>query len=313
MSLQTPTPYFKWLHRLTMAGLFVTIALTCGIGGSITSAEVGMAYPTWPDINGDSLFSMMYSKLASSFGWGSVYEHTHRQAASLTGLLILIMTLLSWFTTGVPKKTRLLTTGSLALVIGQGLLGAVRVLDNDYVVAILHAMGAQLVVLLLVVLAKCTAPDWQREPIAFPKHRVHRLRLWSTVSLVLLFANLFAAASLRHKQGAFEGHLILAVTTAAVLLFLIQQTLTKFRGHKRIRLIARSLAHLLGTQLALGVAAWAFLIGPLASTFTNENTRFIMQSLIATGHLLCGVLVLATVTSLWMEARHRICLAGEAS
>lgn len=306
MSLQETHPYFKWLHRLSVAGVVVTIALTCGIGGTITSAEVGMAYPTWPDINGGSLFSIFYTKLADAFGWGSVVEHTHRQAASLTGLIILAMTLISWFTKGVPAKLRTLTTASLAIVLGQGWLGAARVLDNDYLVAILHALGAQLVVLLLVVLAKCTAPDWHREPMAFPVHRVQRLRLWSGVAIGLLFANLFAAASLRHKQGAFEGHLILAITTSVVVLFLIQQTLTKFRGQKRMRLIARGLAHLLGTQLALGAAAWAFLLGPLIGTFQNEDTRFLMQSLLATGHLLCGILVLASVTSLWMEARHRI-------
>ena len=55
---QSTPPYFPWLHRLSVAGLIVTIALTCGIGGTITSAEVGMAYPTWPDINGSSLFEL---------------------------------------------------------------------------------------------------------------------------------------------------------------------------------------------------------------------------------------------------------------
>ena len=82
--------YFRLLHRLAVAGVVVTIALTIGIGGTITSAEVGMAYPTWPDINGGSLFSIFYGKLADTFGIGSVVEHTHRQAASLTGLTPII-------------------------------------------------------------------------------------------------------------------------------------------------------------------------------------------------------------------------------
>ncbi|MHC4824356.1 MAG: COX15/CtaA family protein [Planctomycetota bacterium] len=308
---QSTPPYFPWLHRLSVAGLIVTIALTCGIGGTITSAEVGMAYPTWPDINGSSLFNMLYGKLANAFGVGSVVEHTHRQAASLTGLLILLLALVSWFTAGVSRRMRMLTTASLLLVTGQGLLGAGRVTENDYLIAILHAVGAQFVVLLLVVMAKCTAPDWHRPPLAFPPHRVARLRLWSGVALVLLFLNLFAAASLRHKQGAFEGHLVLAITTSVVVLFLIQQALTKFRGHKRIARTAKGLAHMLGTQLALGVAAWAFLLGPLVGSFQDDDTRFLMQSLLATAHLLCGILVLNYVTALWMEVRHRV--VGEPS
>jgi hypothetical protein len=299
-------PYFRWLHRLAVIGVVVTIGLTIGIGGTITSAEVGMAYPTWPDINGGSLFSIFYGKLADTFGLGSVVEHTHRQAASLTGLIILLLAGSALFTRGVPKKLRLLAVSCLLIVIAQGLLGASRVLENAYLVAILHAVGAQLVVLLLVILAKQTAPDWHRPVEYFSLPAVQRIRLWSSIALVLLFINLFTAASLRHKQGAFEGHLILAITTASVILYLIRQALTAFRGHKRITLLARSLAHILGTQLALGAAAWAFLLGPLVGSFPDEDTRFLAQSFLATGHLLCGVLVLAVTTALWMEIYFRI-------
>ncbi len=305
-------PYFKWLHRLAVMGVVVTIALTIGIGGTITSAEVGMAYPTWPDINGGSLFSIFYGKLAGAFGWGSVVEHTHRQAASLTGLIILLLAGVALFTKGVPKNLRWLAVASLIIVIAQGLLGASRVLENAYLIAILHALGAQLVVLLLVVLAKQSAPDWHRPIQIFGDDSVKRIRLWSVIALVLLFINLFTAASLRHKQGAFEGHLILAITTAGVILYLIRQALTTFREQKRMSLLARSLAHILGTQLALGAAAWAFLLGPLVGSFPDENTRFLAQSFIATGHLLCGVLVLSVTTALWMEARFRIDGGGRA-
>ena len=305
-------PRFRHLHRLSVLGVFVTIALTIGIGGTITSAEVGMAYPTWPDINGGSLFSMFYGKLADTFGWGSVVEHTHRQAATLTGLIIVLLTLVAWFTRGVPSRLRWLATSTLLLVTGQGLLGASRVLDNDYLVAILHALGAQLVVVLLVVLAKVTAPTWERPAQSFEAWRVERLRLWLRVALWLIFLNLFTAASLRHKQGAFEGHLLLAITTAGVLLFVIRQVLVDFRDHPQLVRLARSLAHVLGTQLALGAAAWAFMLGPLVGSFPDEDTRFLMQSLIATGHLLCGVLVLSVTTGLWIEARRKVEAKGAA-
>ena len=76
------------LRRLSVAALFVTIALTCGIGGTITSAEVGMAYPTWPNINSGSLFSFFYDELAESFGAGSVVEAWVGVAWVLDGLAI---------------------------------------------------------------------------------------------------------------------------------------------------------------------------------------------------------------------------------
>jgi heme A synthase len=294
------------IHRLAWLGLVFTIGLTIGIGGTITSTEVGMAYPTWPNINGSSLFNIFYGKLSEAFGVGSVVEHTHRQAASLTGLIMLVLAIMTWVKKETPKRMRNLATVSLLVVIFQGLLGANRVLANDYLVAIFHAVGAQLVVALLVLMVKESATSWERPAQPFPAHRVDRLRLWTTTTMVLLFLNLFAAASLRQKQGAFTGHLILAITTACVLLFVIQQVLTKFRGHVQLQRLAKTTAHALGTQLALGVAAWAFLLGPLIGSFPDEDTRFLFQSILATAHLLCGVLVLALVTAIWQEAKHKL-------
>jgi heme A synthase len=295
------------LRYLSLAALFVTIALTCGIGGTITSAEVGMAYPTWPNINSGSLFSFFYDELAESFGAGSVVEHTHRQAASLTGLIILILAGYTWVKRSVVSSDlRKLATWSLIIVIAQGLLGASRVLENDYLIAILHALGAQLVVALLVVLCLKTSPSWDDKFAPISEKAATQLRRWTNLAMVLLFANLFSAASLRHKQGAFDGHLTLAITTSLVILFIIYLVSTGLKEHKPLHKHARGLAHLLGTQLALGVAAWAFLLGPLVKYLPDEDTRFLVQALIATSHLLCGVLVLAKMTAVWYEIRARI-------
>ncbi len=299
--------YSAVLRRLSLAALFVTVALTCGIGGTITSAEVGMAYPTWPNINSGSLFSFFYDELAESFGSGSVVEHTHRQAASLTGLIMLLLAGYTWAKRKtVGSDVRNLATAALVVVIAQGLLGAFRVLENDYLVAILHALGAQLVVAMLVVLCQKTSRNWSDTFAPVAASKVAQLKSWTTLAMLLLFANLYSAASLRHKQGAFDGHLILAITTSVVVMYIIYLISTGLKEHKALRKHARGLAHLLGTQLALGVAAWAFLLGPLITYLPNEDTRFLVQALIATGHLLCGVLVLAKTTAVWYEVKSRL-------
>ena len=51
------SPSENIFRRITWLTLIVTIVLTTGLGGAVTSAEVGMAYPTWPDLNGWSLFN----------------------------------------------------------------------------------------------------------------------------------------------------------------------------------------------------------------------------------------------------------------
>ncbi len=295
--------YRPALHRMALASLVVTILLTIGIGGTITSAEVGMAYPTWPDINGGSLFNIFYEQLADAFGWGSVIEHTHRQAGALAGLLVLISAAMTWFRRGTPKHVMVLATSALVLVTVQGLLGAFRVLQNSYEGAIIHAVGAQLVVVLLVALVRTTQRDASDTRPAADAEEVQQLRRWSWIALILLFLNLFAAASLRHKQGAFIGHLALAILTAAVLLYVMGLVLIRFRDRPSLRRDALRISWVLGAQLALGVAAWAILFGPLLNSFDDPKTLFRVQAVIATSHLLCGVLVIAINTSIWLEAR----------
>lgn len=299
------SPALRRVHALTWAALVVTIALTVGIGGTITSAEVGMAYPTWPDINGGSLFSLFYGELAERFGWGSLIEHTHRQAGALTGLLVLAAALASWCGRGVPRAVRLLAAAVLLATIAQGLLGAGRVLANSYAGAVVHALGAQAVVVLIVALLKRSAPSWNEAPASGSALAVARLRLWTGGAVALLFLNLFAAASLRHKQGAFAAHLVLALSSAAALVLSAWFTREGFAGAERLRRLAKRLHAALGLQILLGAAAWLYLLGPLAAGAENSRALFVLQAVLATAHLLCGVLVMAAAAALWIEARWR--------
>lgn len=298
-------PALRRVHVLAWAALIVTIGLTVGIGGTITSAEVGMAYPTWPDINGGSLFSLFYFELAENFGWGSLIEHTHRQAGALTGLLVLAAALAAWFSRGIPRAVRLLAAAGLLATIAQGLLGAGRVLANSYAGAVVHAVGAQAVVLLLVALVKRTARDWSEEPAQGGAAEVARLRFWSGLALVLLFLNLLAAASLRHKQGAFVAHLVLALSAATALVMSAIFTRSGFTMSARLRSLAKRLHAALGAQILLGAAAWLWLLGPLAHGGQDDRALFVWQAVLATAHLLCGVLVMAAAVALWIEARWR--------
>lgn len=300
------------VKRLAGVALWFTIALTVGIGGTITSAEVGMAYPTWPDINGGSLFSFFYGELAAQFGLGSVVEHTHRQAGALTGLLVIAAAAAAWLGRGVPRAVRWLALAALLATVAQGLLGALRVLANSYSGAIVHALGAQAVVVLIVALRQRADPRWDEPPARVPAAALARLRLWSLLGFALLFVNLFAAASLRHKQGAFAGHLVLALTTAAALLTAAHVAARACTAARAARRYARQLLVLLAVQIALGVCAWAWLLGPLATGASDDRAHFLLQSSLATAHLLVGVLVMAAAAALAIEARWRMASEADA-
>ncbi len=297
--------FHPWIHRLAWAALLVSVVLTIGLGGAVTSAKVGMAYPTWPDINGMSLFSFLYGKIAGSYGAGANLEHTHRQAGALIGLLAILLAV-STLRRSVPRSWRRLAFVILIAIVIQGLLGMFRVVDNDQFMAIVHALGAQCCVALLVAMVKLSSRRWAAGPPEYHSPATPRLRLWARSAVVVLFLNLVTAASLRHKEGAFVGHLILALTVAAVLMVVVYLIARNFRDHAPLRSAARWLANLLGVQLGLGLGTWAFLFGPLAGQVQDEELRFVIEGSFATAHLVIGVAVLAIAMSIALEAGHRV-------
>ncbi|MDP6849615.1 MAG: COX15/CtaA family protein [Planctomycetota bacterium] len=297
--------FHPWVYRLSVAAIFVAVVMTSGLGGAVTSTDVGMAYPTWPDINGWSLFNFFYGEIAAEFGAGASIEHTHRQAGTLIGLLVIALVFACFLGKNVPAHWKRLSVLILLLVVAQGLLGAVRVLDNDQLVAIIHAIGAQLCVVALVAMAKLSSQAWVKDSTSPINPVTTRLRLWTRTGIWVLFLNLISAASLRHKAGAFMGHFILALVASGILLGVIRLSLTAFRDHARIPKAGKRLAQLLGVQLGLGVGTWACLFGPLLGYFATEQMRFLAQTSFATAHLVVGVGVLAQLVALDMEARHR--------
>ncbi len=103
-----------WLHRfalLTAAATFVLI----GIGGLVTSHGAGMAVPDWPNSYGYNMFTFPVSMWVG----GILYEHSHRLAGSLVGLLTLGLAI--WLN-GRPAAKWL--RGGSALVLALGLLAA---------------------------------------------------------------------------------------------------------------------------------------------------------------------------------------------
>lgn len=289
------------LHRWALATLIMTVFLTVGIGGVVTSTETGMAYPTWPNINGQSLFNFFYGSLAQDYGAGSALEHTHRQAGALVGFLSILCVIVAART---RKDLLKLSSLVLALIIVQGVLGAFRVLGNTQGGAIIHAVGAQVVIVAIVALVKRSNPGWTGFAVKDPSDEsAARLRLWSALGVILLFLNLLAAASLRHKAGAFSGHFVLAITASGVLLTAVFRALRDYPNAIRLVKAGKIVAHTVGLQVGLGLATWAFLFGPLTSELSDERSRFLVQTLLATGHLVLGVVLMAAATNLALEAR----------
>src|SRR5260370_30611117 len=110
----SPSKKNAWLHRYALLTAIATLGLS-GIGGLVTSHGVGMAVPDWPTTYGYNMFFFPVSKWVG----GIFYEHTHRLAATIVGVLVVGLT--RWLG-GSPSRLPLALIGFAELLAGFGLL-----------------------------------------------------------------------------------------------------------------------------------------------------------------------------------------------
>jgi cytochrome c oxidase assembly protein subunit 15 len=121
------------------------------VGALVTSTGSGLAVPDWP---------LSYGMLMPPMVGGVFYEHGHRLAASVVGLLTLVGAL---WTARAEKRpgVRRLAWACLALVVAQGVLGGLTVLLLlPTPVSVAHACIAQTFLCLVVALAYATSREW---------------------------------------------------------------------------------------------------------------------------------------------------------
>jgi cytochrome c oxidase assembly protein subunit 15 len=142
--------YHPWRHRFGVLTAACTLALIF-IGGLVTSTGSGLAVPDWP---------LSYGMVMPPMVGGVFYEHGHRMAASLVGLLTLALAIWTWRAES-RRGVRRLAWLALAAVITQGLLGGLTVLFLlPTPISVTHACLAQTFLCLTVALAYSTSREW---------------------------------------------------------------------------------------------------------------------------------------------------------
>lgn len=290
-------PAVAWLHRLAVAAA-VLVLLTIAVGAVVTSLDIGMAYATWPGYNDRGFLTAPFSVIYQEGGAGAVIEHSHRLVAAATGAVIAALAAAALLARGLPRAWRWIAAGALLLVAAQGIVGGLRVLENERGLALVHGVGAQIVLAALVALVKLTSAGSSAPGATEARDgSAQRLRMWSAAAAAVVFVQLFAGAGLRHGQASFAGHLFLAAVVAAVALATARLVFLHFPDHRRLVRTARQLVALLGLQLGLGLAVWIVKHGPLAA-----QTPLAIHAVLATGHVFAGALFTAAVASLVLEA-----------
>ncbi|GIT13152.1 MAG: hypothetical protein CM1200mP34_5580 [Verrucomicrobiales bacterium] len=188
--------YTPWLHRFAIATALATIILI-GFGGLVTSKGVGMAVPDWPNTFGYNMFLVPFDQWLGKFG--VFEEHSHRLVASFVGLLTIILAI--WICVKDDRKwVRRLGIVAVLLVVGQGVLGGLRVTEINPNLGLIHGAVAQLFLILICGIALVTSGWWHR-PGGNDRAGFVAIQGRLVVVISLIFVQLLLGATMRHQHA----------------------------------------------------------------------------------------------------------------
>ena len=305
---ESPTSEFKAgpnrMARLLVCATFPLI----WVGGLVTTYDAGMAVPDWPSTYGYNLFLYPWQTWIAG-PWDLFIEHGHRLLGSLVGFIAIGLLFVVW-----RKDDRgwmkWLAFAALLLVIVQGVLGGQRVLRDDRRIAQIHGVVGPLFFALSCMIATFTSKWWRSGNGGGESETTSRglvAAAWLTFFLAAF--QLVIGSQLRHGieyssgqvfRAAVLFHVVLAVILVLQILYLVIRVL---RGSQvsRLRRPAWALLLLVASQFMLGIASWtvkygwpAILQKWIASPVSTVQAKSMTQSLVVTGHVAIGALILAT-------------------
>lgn len=246
-----------------------------------------MAFPDWPTSDGHNMIS--YPVLQDWNDPERLSEHTHR----LAGLVIGLTTILLVGLCALREKWNWVTRTSLVIlvaVIGQGLLGGLRVIQNEQLLALTHSLTGALFFTLCCVFAYAT---WRT--VANTDGTDQRLGpMGAGLIAILPFAVLAQYAlgsNFRHRQLYLNEHvlgaIIVSLLTFATMFVLLRSSLP------RIRRAGLFLSLAILFQICLGLGAYVTKLG-----FPRWNISAMLgswqQSAVCSAHTVGGMLLLVS-------------------
>lgn len=303
----------SWLGRFGIVAAVAVVPLLI-VGGLVTSSNSGMAVPDWPNTYGSNMFLYPIGPRATP----AVYlEHSHRLFGALIGLtaIVLCVLVLLYDRRGFVKFLALLV---LALVISQGILGGMRVLqgsaepskDAKWARAF-HGILAQIIFCLFVAIGVYLSPLYQRVKAAAAAGMLHlgqtgvkpkTFRLFATAALHTTLIQLVFGAIYRHTRSPHAlwthmGFSLFVVVFVLLAAFAASGLRTPdAQAQKFVRKIGVLGAACVALQFLLG---WlTFFLGG-----TGLEPNSLVEVLMRTAHQANGALLLAIATIMMLFGR----------
>ena len=292
--------YNKWLHRYIIFVIIVTAVLIYA-GSLVTTIGAGLAVPDWP---------LSFGSFNPSGWWKQPMvreEHGHRLIGATVGLMTIIMC--GWLVIkGKLAWQQRLGILALIVVIIQGILGGLRVIDRNIYFAMAHACLAQGFFCILITLAWGTSWSWQQTGKNGRSTQFSDLTL-ATLLCASVFIQLIVGAVMRHSGAG------MAIPTFPLVFEGIVPPVWDFKigihyMHRVWALVVLTLASCLCLKGFRDFDAWPRAMATLTLGFTL--IQFILGGIIiwtgrailpTTFHVLLGAFILASSLScvLWLH------------
>lgn len=281
-----------------------------------------MAVPDWPGTYGYNMFLYPWATWISG-PFDLFIEHGHRLLGASVGLLTIGLCLAVWNWDQRPWL-RAMSLAALMLVIGQGVLGGMRVRMDEVRFAQIHGCVGPLFFSVVVALAAFTSKWWRNtKSNVLNARRFERIALLTTV---LAYLQIVIGSNLRHIhpstdhsffKAAVVFHLLVAVVVLAQVLVLAT-AIWRAKPGMLLTVPTTVLAILLPTQIGFGVATWMWKYGwpfeflsdwqPIAAWLNTAGSM--SESVIVTSHVAMGSLILAMALLVLLRSARLAHLSG---
>ncbi len=292
----------RWPHRAALAVALATFPLIWA-GGLVTTTKAGMAVPDWPNTFGYNMF--LYPWTTWLYGpWDLFIEHGHRLLGTLVGLLAIGLVVATSLAES-RRWVKFAAWGFLLAVIAQGVLGGLRVVLSDRLLASIHGTTGPLVFAGAVALAVVTSRRWaSANQLASTSHRVAWL---AAITLLLVYCQIGIGAWLRHMPATATHQTFTMATmlhlTVAVLIVVLTSLLAilAWCDQTSVRRAASFASFVVSVQVALGIATWVarYRLPHSLQGWSNASEPIVAdgmwQSHIVTSHQATGSLLLVSL------------------
>jgi heme a synthase len=326
--------YSRLVHYLAVL-LTAAVFPLIWVGGLVTTYGAGMAVPDWPGTYGWNMFLYPPSTWLHG-GFDLMVEHGHRLLGSLVGLIAVVLLLASlkweprpWF--------RWWCVLVLAAVVLQGVLGGVRVLLDERLVAMIHGCSAQLFLAIATATALMSSRWWKQQSVGVSvgssetdsetdsaSRREHPataackgLAIGASVLLLAAYSQVVAGAQLRHVpssaspslfMGFVHMHLLLASIVLLASFWTAWRALVSGSLWGGVKWTAVLILLVVLCQITLGVGTWIVNYAlPWQEWNINLSSYTILakgywESIVVTAHVACGALIVSLSTLVCLGA-----------